>query len=106
MNIPLLLLVLVITAALWFLYHKIFDVYYFDSVAGIAKELMVCFVLSFIVLAILKKLGKVILILFVIGVVVAVILALLGVFKTKNNSQDTDATPDSEQAYSNSDVNN
>ena len=55
MNIPLLLLVLVITAALWFLYHKIFDVYYFDSVAGIAKELMVCFVLSFIVLAILYQ---------------------------------------------------
>ncbi len=106
MNVGGVILLLLITLALWVLYHKIFDVYYFDTIGGLGKEFIVCFILSFIVMAILKKIGKVLLIIFVIGIAIAVVLALLGVIGSKNtDAEKSDESPE-EKSSSDTSSNN
>ena len=92
-----------ITLALWVLYHKIFDVYYFDTIGGLGKEFIVCFILSFIVLAILQKVGKILLIIVVIGIAIAAVLALLGVIGSKN-TEDAEKSDESPEEKSSSDT--
>lgn len=102
MNVGGVILLLLITVALWVLYHKIFDVYYFDTIGGLGKEFIVCFILSFIVLAILKKIGKVLLIIFVIGIAIAVVLALLGILgnKVTSETEEGDSKPSDDTSTS------
>lgn len=85
MNVGGIILVLIVTVVLWLIYHSIFDVAYFDTIGGLGKEFIVCFILSFIVLAILKKLGKVLLIIFLIILAIVAVLSLIGVLGKKSD---------------------
>lgn len=44
------LLALILTAVLMYLYHKLFTVVYVNALAGILREIVVCFVLSVVIL--------------------------------------------------------
>lgn len=46
------ILVLVLTAVLLYLYHKVFTVVYVNALAGIIREIAVCFVLALVILSI------------------------------------------------------
>lgn len=106
MNVGGVILLLLITLALWVLYHKIFDVYYFDTIGGLGKEFIVCFILSFIVLAILQKVGKILLIIVVIGIAIAAVLALLGVIGSKKTGADAENSSESSEGAQTSEVTN
>ena len=49
------ILILALTAALWYLYHKLFNVVYVNALAGIAKEIAACFFLSVIILTVVSN---------------------------------------------------
>lgn len=83
MNVGGFILVLVVTVILWLIYHSIFDVAYFDTIGGLGAEFIVCFILSFIVLAILKMFGKTLLIVFLIVLAVVAVLSFLGILGKK-----------------------
>lgn len=50
------ILALVLTAVLMYLYHKFFTVVYVNALAGILREIVVCFVLAVIILGTIFKL--------------------------------------------------
>ena len=50
------ILALVLTAVLMYLYHKLFTVVYVNALAGILREIVVCFVLSLLILGGIFKL--------------------------------------------------
>lgn len=47
--------VLILTAVLWYLYHKLFAVVYVNALSGIIRELAICFVLSLVIIATLMN---------------------------------------------------
>lgn len=51
----------ILTPILWILYHKVFHVVYFDMGRAIIKELLTCFFLSIIIVAIVMGAGSVLL---------------------------------------------
>ena len=77
--------IIIVTATLWFLYHKIFDVVYFDTLSGIGVELVVCFFISVVLYVILKRFSKVLIIIFLILLAIAAVLALLGFLGGKDS---------------------
>lgn len=48
-------LVLILTAVLWYLYHRIFTVIYVSALNGIIRELVVCFILSAVIVTTLMQ---------------------------------------------------
>ena len=48
-------LALVLTAVLWYLYHKFFTVIYTNVLAGFIREVAVCFVLAVIIVGTLAS---------------------------------------------------
>ena len=50
------ILVLILTGVLMYLYHKFFTVIYVNALAGILREIVVCFVLAVIILGTIYKL--------------------------------------------------
>lgn len=46
------LLVLILAAVLWYLYHKLFTVVYTNALAGILREVVICLVLSVVILTV------------------------------------------------------
>ena len=52
--------VIILTVALWILYHKLFRVVYFDAITAVFREFVICLVIAIlIVLGISRAIGSV-----------------------------------------------
>jgi len=68
---------MVIGAALWVLYHKIFNVIYFNAMSGCFKEIVVCFLLGGIIATTIIGLGtKFFPFIIIIAVVIIIVIAI------------------------------